>query len=121
MRLSEAAQALGLEVRVAGPGLETEVSGGYVSDLMSDVIAHAEAGDLWLTVQIHANIVAVAAMKELAGIVLVGGREPEAETLQKAAAKKVTLLASRLPAFELTGRLYQLGLRGLESHAAGSH
>ena len=120
MRLSEAAQALGLEVRVAGPGLETEVSGGYVSDLMSDVIAHAEAGDLWLTVQIHANIVAVAAMKELAGIVLTGGREPEAETLRKAADKKVTLLASRLPAFELAGRLYQLGLRGRESHAAGS-
>jgi len=118
MRLSEVARALGLELRSGS--LEAEVGGGYVSDLMSDVIAHAEAGDLWLTVQIHANIVAVAAMKELAGIVLVGSREPEVETLRKAEAKKVTLLASRLPAFELAGRLYQLGLRGRESHAAGS-
>jgi hypothetical protein len=117
MRLSEVARALGLELRSGT--LEAEVGGGYASDLMSDVIAHAEAGDLWLTVQVHANIVAVAAMKELAGIVLAGGREPEAETLQKAAAKKVTLLASRLPAFELAGRLYQLGLRGRGSHAAG--
>jgi hypothetical protein len=116
MRLSEVARALDLELRAGG--LEAEVGGGYASDLMSDVIAHAEAGDLWLTVQIHANIVAVAAMKELAGIVLVGGREPEAETLRKAEAKKVTLLSSRLPAFELAGRLYQLGLRGRESHAA---
>ena len=119
MRLSEVIQALGLGVRVAGPGLETEVSGGYVSDLMSDVIAHAEAGDLWLTVQVHANIVAVAAMKELSGIVLTGGREPEAETLRKAEAKKITVLASGLPAFELAGRLYQLGLRGRERHAGG--
>jgi predicted transcriptional regulator len=118
MRLSEVAQALGLELRAGG--LEAEASGGYVSDLMSDVIANAEAGDLWLTVQIHANIVAVAAMKELAGIVLTGGREPEAETLRKAEAKKVTVLASRLPAFELAGRLYQLGLRGRKSHGAGS-
>jgi len=119
MRLSEVVRALGLGVRAAGPGLESEVSGGYVSDLMSDVIANAEAGDLWLTVQIHANIVAVAAMKELAGIVLVGSREPEAETLRKAGEKQVTVLASSLPAFELAGRLYQLGLRGRERHAAG--
>jgi hypothetical protein len=117
MRLSEVARALGLELRSGS--LEAEVGGGYVSDLMSDVIAHAEAGDLWLTVQVHANIVAVAAMKELAAVVLVGGREPEAETLQKAEAKKVTLLSSRLPAFELAGRLYQLGLRSRGSHAAG--
>jgi hypothetical protein len=117
MRLSEVARALGLELRSGS--LEAEVGGGYVSDLMSDVIAHAEAGDLWLTVQIHANIVAVAAMKELAGIVLVGSREPEAETLRKAGEKQVTVLTSSLPAFELAGRLYQLGLRGRERHAAG--
>jgi len=118
MRLREIAQALGLELRSGS--LEVEASGGYVSDLMSDVIAHAEAGDLWLTVQVHANIVAVAAMKDLAGIVLTGGREPEAETLAKAAAKKITVLASKLPAFELSGRLYQLGLRGRERHAGGA-
>jgi len=118
MRLSELAQKLGLSVLCSGPGMETPVAGGYVSDLMSDVIAHAEAGDLWLTVQIHANIVAVAAMKELAGVVLTGGREPEAETLRKAGEKKVTLLASRLPAFELSRRLYQLGLRGRGRHAS---
>jgi predicted transcriptional regulator len=119
MRLSEAVRSLGLGLLASGPGLDRELAGGYVSDLMSDVIAHAEAGDLWLTVQIHANIVAVAAMKELAGIVLTGGRQPEAETLRKAAEKKVTLLASSLPAFELSGRLYQLGLRGRGSDAAG--
>ena len=116
MRLSEVARALGLELRSGS--LEAEVGGGYVSDLMSDVIAHAEAGDLWLTVQGHANIVAVAAMKELAGIVLVGGREPEAETLQKAAATRVTLLSSSLSAFELAGRLYRLGLRGRGNDAS---
>ena len=117
MRLREIAKALDLQVRSGS--LEAEASGGYVSDLMSDVIAHAEAGDLWLTVQVHANIVAVAAMKELSGIVLTGGREPEAETLRKAEAKKITVLASGLPAFELAGRLYQLGLRGRERHAGG--
>ena len=119
MRLSEVVQALGLAVRAGGPGLEAEVAGGYASDLMSDVIANAEAGDLWVTVQVHANIVAVAAMKDLAGIVLAGGREPEPETLSKALAKKVPLLSSRLPVFELAGRLYQLGFRGREGRGPG--
>jgi len=68
------------------PKLEREVRGGCAGDLLSEVLARAEAGDLWVTVLAHANTVAVAAMKELAGMVLigrlyglgVGGRRPDA-------------------------------------------
>ena len=117
MRLREIAASLGLEVRSAGEQLDREVRGGYASDLMSDVMAHAEEGDLWVTMQTHANTVAVAAVKELAGVVLIGGREPEALTLNKAREKGVPILVSRLPAFELIGRLYDLGIRGLRADA----
>ena len=117
MRLREIASALGLEVRSAKEQMDREVGGGYASDLMSDVIAHAGEGDLWVTMQTHANTVAVAAMKDLSGIVLIGGREPEALTLSKAREKGVPILASRLPAFELIGRLYDLGIRGLRADA----
>ena len=110
MRLREIAAALGLEARSAEKNLDREVHGGYASDLMSDVLAHAEEGELWVTMQAHANTVAVAALKELAGIVLTGGREPEALTLSKAREKGVPILVSRLPAFELIGRLYGLGI-----------
>ena len=75
MRLSEIAQTLTLKVRSAAGHLDTDVLGGYASDLMSDVMANAEEGYLWVTLQTHANIVAVAAMKELAGIILINGRE----------------------------------------------
>jgi hypothetical protein len=54
-------------------------------------------------------------MNALAGIVLVNGREPEAETLQKAQAENVVLLVSTLPTFELVGRLYGLGLSGMRT------
>jgi predicted transcriptional regulator len=120
MRLKELAAALDLEVRTGGNKLASEVRGGYASDLMSDVMAGAEAGDVWVTLQTHQNIVAVAAMKELAGIILIGGREPETETVRKAEARQVPILVSRLPAFELVGRLYQLGIRGRAAHAAGA-
>jgi predicted transcriptional regulator len=115
MRLKDLVETLNLEVRCGQEQLDTEVRGGYVSDLMSDVMAHAKEGDLWVTLQTHANIAAVAAMKELAGVILIGGREPENETLEKARAKGVPLLVSLLPAFELVGRLYAMGVHGLKA------
>ena len=120
MRLREVAGALGLEIRSAAEQLDMEVRGGYASDLMSDVIANAEAGSIWVTLQVHVNIVAVAAMKELAGVILVNGREPQEETVARAEEKKVPILVSDLPAFELVGRLHRLGIPGQGGDAEGS-
>jgi hypothetical protein len=112
MRLKEIVDQLGLEV-VAGAGLlEREIRRGYASDLMSDVMANTTEGDLWITLQVHVNVAAVAVMKELGGVVLINGRRPESETLQRAESEGVPLLISELPAFELIGRLYQLGITG---------
>ena len=111
MRLIDLVESLGLRVEMAGDSLNVEVTGGYASDLMSDVLANASAGELWVTLQTHQNVVAVASMKELAGIVLVAGREPQEETLVKAQEEGVPVMVSALSAFELVGRLYELGLR----------
>ena len=112
MKLSSLVDELGLEVRSARHNLGKEVTGGYVSDLLSDVLANSRDGNLWVTLQRHQNIVAVASMKELVGIVLVSGREPEDETREKAEREDLPILVSELPAFELVGRLYNLGILG---------
>lgn len=112
MKLAEIAEKLQLEVRTGQDRLETEVRRGYASDLMSDVLANADTGDVWITLQTHQNVVAVSLMKSLAGVILVNNREPMADTLEKAAAEGMPLMVSDLPAFELIGRLYQLGIRG---------
>ena len=112
MRLIEIVERLELTVLCGREHLEREVRGGYASDLMSDVIGNAGEAVVWVTVQTHLNIVAIAIMKDLAAIVLAGGREPEPETLARARDESVPLLSSRLAAFELVGRLYGLGLRG---------
>ncbi len=113
MKLAEIVEKLDLAVRTAGGRLGREVTAGYASDLMSDVIAHAKPGTLWVTLQIHQNIVAVASMNELAGIVLVNGREPEAETIEKAEAEGLPIMVTPLPTFEVVGRLYSLGIPGI--------
>ncbi|NTV80211.1 MAG: serine kinase [Candidatus Aminicenantes bacterium] len=112
MTLNELATRLELKVFTSGIPPDRPVQGGYASDLLSDVIGHARKDDLWVTLQVHPNIVAVAVLKELAGIVLVGGRVPAEETLAQAVREKVPVLGTGLTTFELAGRLYGMGLRG---------
>ncbi len=112
MKLTELIQKLNLSVRSAKGSLEREVTGGYASDLLSDVLANSKEGNIWITLQIHQNIVGVASMKDLAGIILVNSREPESETLEKAEAEKVPIMVSEMPTYELIGMLYSLGIVG---------
>jgi hypothetical protein len=112
MKLTELIQKLNLSVRSAKGSLEREVTGGYASDLLSDVLANSKEGNIWITLQIHQNIVGVASMKDLAGIILVNSREPESETLEKAESEKVPIMVSEMPTFELIGMLYSLGVVG---------
>ena len=116
MKLADLVEKLDLDVRSARGNLDSEVSGGYVSDLLSDVIANSSKGDVWITLQAHQNTVAVAVLKDLAGIILIGGAEPEEETLQKAEEENIPIMVSALPAFEIVGRLYSLGVQGGEVH-----
>ena len=112
MTIQQIAQRLGLQVKAGARHLTNDVTKGYVSDLLSDVMANAGEGDLWVTLQIHQNIVAVAVMKSLGAIVLVNGRQPDEATLEKAEKEGIPLLVSELPAFELVGKLYEMGIRG---------
>ncbi len=114
MKLTELVQKLNLSVRSAEAGLDREVTGGYASDLLSDVLANGEEGNIWITLQIHPNIVAVASMKDLAGIILVNGREPEQETVEKAEAENIAIMVTEMPTFEIVGKLYSLGVAGMK-------
>jgi len=116
MNLKDLVKEFGLEVKTGAGNLDREVTGGYVSDLLSDVLAHAEEDNIWVTLHIHQNIVAVALHKDLAGIILVQGRQPEKDTMEKAEAENIPILVSDLSAFELVGKLYKAGIRGAEAH-----
>lgn len=108
MKLKDIVSALGLKIIIGGQALESEITGVYVSDLLSDVLGNSESGQVWVTLQTHINIVAVAVMKEIPGIIFVNERWPNKDTLNKAESEGVALLSSPLSNFELTGRLYQL-------------
>jgi predicted transcriptional regulator len=99
-------------VEAGAGGLDTEIRCGYVSDLLSDVIAHARDGDIWVTVQAHENIVAVATLVGLAAIIVAGAVECQPQAVRRAEEEGIPLLKTALPAFEVVGRLYAAGIRG---------
>ena len=112
MNLAELVERLDLKVHSGRDELARAVSGGYAGDLLSDVIANGQKGRVWITIQIHPNVVAVAVLKELAAIVIANGREPAAETVDRARKEHVPILGTTLTAFEIAGRLHGLGVRG---------
>ncbi len=91
MKLADIATSLNFKVFSGFDRLQTEVVSGYTGDLLSDVMANSKEGDLWITRQVHQNIIAVACLKELAGIILVQGAQPTKETLAKAVEENMPL------------------------------
>ncbi len=113
MTIEQIVQQLGLDVKAADQ-FNTEVTGGYSGDLISAVMANARQGNVWITWHVHPNIVAAALVVKLAAIIIVSGREPEQETIQKAREEGMPILVSKLPAFEIIGRLHGMGISGVQ-------
>jgi imidazolonepropionase-like amidohydrolase len=83
---------------------------GYTSDLLSCVMASAKNKGIWVTLQAHLNIVAVAALLELSAVIITEGAMPDPATIAKANEQGVTLLATKAPSFEVVGKLWEMGL-----------
>ena len=110
MRVRDIKEMLGLELVAGSSGLDRMVEGGYCGDLLSDVMANAQQGGVWLTVQAHQNIVAVAVLRELAAIILVNGSKPDPKTIEKGEQEGIPILLTNQGAFEAAGRLYMAGI-----------
>lgn len=108
MKLSEIAERLGIKISTKDCDTAREVKGCYISDLLSDVMANAKEGDIWITLQTHPNIVAVASLKNLAGIIITNNRTPENDTMKKAEDEHIAIASSPLSTFEAGGLLYKM-------------
>lgn len=108
MTVQDIVSQLNLTVCSGQEGLQREVKGGYTSDLLSDVMGHAQEGDIWVTLQTHKNVMAIASLKEIAAIILVKGHLRKKIRWKKAITKTSPILSSPLQTFEITGQLYKL-------------
>jgi len=108
MNVRELTEKANLKVLSGEQGIDTEITGGYTCDLLSDVMGHAQEGNVWVTLQTHKNVMAIASLKELAAIILVKGLQPEADTLAQSNEENIPILSTHLEEFEISGIIYNL-------------
>lgn len=110
MNVRDIKQKLGLERAAGEKGMEREITGVYCGDLLSDVMANSKNGDIWLTIQSHKNVLAVAVLKEISAIILVNGHKPDEDTINKANEEAIPILLSSSSAFKIACALYEAGI-----------
>lgn len=88
------------------------VTCGYTCDLLSWVMAHGSKGMAWITVQTHINVIAVAALMEMAAVIVPEGISMEAATLARAAEEGITVIQSDRTAYDLCALMASAGLPG---------
>ncbi len=104
----EELKEMGFEMITDGNG---EINHGYACDLLSEVMGRVKPDTVWLTVQSHVNIIAVAAITGVRAIILCNGHAFNEETIQRAKKEKIALFKTSLNTFEACGRIYQKGIR----------
>lgn len=112
MKLKEVVSILNGKVLSGEDQLELNVTSGYASDLLSDVMANAREGQLWFTLQTHPNVAAVALLLNLGAVIITGGNEPDPVTVEKAKSEKMVLVTTQYPTFEAIARLSKADFSG---------
>ena len=86
-------------------------TGGYASDLLSCVMAGAKPKNLWITLQAHINIVAVAALLDLSAVIITEGALPDEKTIAKANEEQIILLSTNNTTYSVIGNLWDMGIK----------
>lgn len=108
MKIIDLVNKLDLEILSGNNGLDRTVSGGYTSDLLSDVIANAEADNIWITLQTHKNIMAIASLKDLSAVIIINDNKAEEDTLKQSNTENIPILGTKEKAFETSAKIYEL-------------
>jgi len=108
MKVIDIVNRLGLEIVSGESGVNREITGGYVSDLLSDVMGSAKEGHVWATLQTHKNVMAIASLKDLAAVILVKGFQPDDDMAKQSNEEGIPVLSTTESTFEIAGKLYEI-------------
>ena len=110
MKVSELAQLIEAQDMTPEAEEDREISCGYTCDLLSWVMAHGCEGMAWITVQTHMNVVAVAALAEMACVILPENIDMPKDILAKAEEEGLRVLKSPLTAYSICGLMAAQGI-----------
>ena len=107
MTIREVAEALGMEI-VQDEFENTDLTGAFTSDLLSDVIANAKDGGALITIQAHKNTVAVATLVNISAIIICSSRPIPDDMLAAAKEEGIAILLTKENQYKVSGKLYSL-------------
>lgn len=110
MKISEIIKNIPGKVIAGEEFLDREIKTAYCGDLLSRVMAHGPQNGLWITVQTHTNVIAVATLLEMACVIIPEDIPIDENTIEKAVEEEIVLISSPLSAFQLAGKLYEMGI-----------
>ncbi len=105
MTVKELLEIVPIKLAAGKDGLNNEIEGGHVGDLLSFVMAHAKEKNVWVTIQGHINSVAVASLLGLSAIILTENVTPDDEMLRKADEESIPVLCTALNSFDMVCKL----------------
>lgn len=88
-----------------------KIEGLYCCDLLSWVMSRVKAGDAWITVQTHMNIVAVASLLEISCIIIPESIAVDPDTIEKANKENIPIFSTPYNNYEIFCKMYELGLK----------
>ncbi len=109
MKIQELAERL--ELKAVTKIFDRDVKGVYISDMVSDVIANAKAGDLLVTAQAHANVIAAANLVDTCAVVITQGKALADDLLKMAEKAEMTVFTTALNRWQVASKLYEAGIR----------
>ena len=114
MQLNEIKNILNCKNHTSEKLLVREISHCYCADLMSDVLKSCKIGSLLITGLVNLQLIQVAEIMDLKGIIFVSGKIPNKDLVAKAEEKNLPLLTTEKQMFDTCGILYSFRLRGKE-------
>ncbi|NPV01146.1 MAG: iron-sulfur binding hydrogenase [Brevinematales bacterium] len=107
MKLSEIANTLHYEPATPS-GIDPDITGGYASDLLSDVMGNAEDGSILITIQAHKNTIAVASLAGVRAILICNGRDIPPDMLEASIMEGVGIIKTRDNQFVSSYKIHRL-------------
>ena len=109
MKLQEIISKLPLNVLTVVE--DKDITGVFISDMLSDVMSNAQSGNLWITMQSHKNIVSAANLIDISAIIVTYNKKVPEDTIELANRYHVVILSSPLATFELAAKLIEAGIK----------
>ena len=94
------------ELKPLNDVFDKPITGVFISDMVSDVMAGAAAGALWVTTQTHKNVVAAANLVDISAVIVTRGKAVPNETLEMATRAELTIFSTDLETYDFVGKLH---------------